>query len=91
MGAIVCLRKMPSKCSECIFADKEVEYCRLRNSSINAGKIRNVRMPLCLLENEGEYLTRKKEQLKRIVKLTICRMMSLDTAWKEPYRSLVKR
>ena len=68
MGAIICLRKMPSKCSECIFADKEVEYCRLRNSSINAGKIRNVRMPLCLLENEGEYLTRKKEQLKRIVK-----------------------
>lgn len=68
MGAIMCLRKMPSKCSECIFADKEVEYCRLRNSSINAGKIRNVRMPLCLLENEGEYLTRKKEQLKRIVK-----------------------
>ncbi len=29
MGAIIKLRKMPSKCSECPFADEEVKHCGL--------------------------------------------------------------
>lgn len=56
MGAIIRLYSMPSKCSECPFADCDVTHCRLRNAKIIAGKKRLSRMPLCPLRDEGEYL-----------------------------------
>ena len=68
MGAIMCLRKMPAKCSECIFASKDATFCDLRGSELIAGKKRTNRMPLCILENEGEFFTRKKEQIKKFLK-----------------------
>ena len=66
MGAILRLRKMPERCNECPFADKEVEYCRVRDSEIIAGKERNIRMPLCPLENEGKYLSNIINQIIRV-------------------------
>ena len=69
MGAILRLRKMPESCNECPFADKEVKYCRARNSTIIAGKKRSTRMPLCPLENEGKYLSNIiKEKIIRVRK-----------------------
>lgn len=66
MGAIVKLYKMPKTCRDCPFANKEVDFCRLRNSGIIAGKHRSIRMPLCPLQNEGEYLTGVAKFLRRI-------------------------
>lgn len=56
MGAILKLSKMPESCRECIFAEDDVTYCRLRKSQIIAGRERRTRMPLCPLQNEGQYL-----------------------------------
>lgn len=67
MGAIVRIGKMPGKCSECPFANEEKTFCRLRNSKLIAGKRRPVRMPLCPLVNEGEYLTEQLPILKRLI------------------------
>lgn len=64
MGAIVRINKMPGKCSECLFANKEVTFCRLRNTGLIAGKKRPNRMPLCPLVNEGTYLTKQLRQIK---------------------------
>lgn len=69
MGAIVKLNKMPEKCSDCIFANDEITFCRLRNRPIIAGKRRNIRMPLCPLINEGEYLTKQLRLLERVTKV----------------------
>lgn len=65
MGAIIRMFKMPGKCSECPFADAEIRFCRLRNSTIIAGKTRDIRMPLCPLINEGEYLTKAIKMIGR--------------------------
>lgn len=67
MGAIIRLRKMPDRCSDCPFANDEVSFCRLRNSSIIAGKKRNCRMPTCPLMNEGEYLSRQAKAIKQLM------------------------
>lgn len=64
MGAIVRIAKMPAKCSECLFANEEVTYCRLRDSRIICGKQRESRMALCPLVNEGDYLTKTLRLLK---------------------------
>ena len=64
MGAIIKLKTMPSKCSECPFSDKEARYCRLRDSMIIAGARRSVRMPLCPLRNEGAYLSDVLKKIK---------------------------
>lgn len=66
MGAIIRIDKMPGKCSECPFTNKERTFCRLRNSRLIAGKNRNSRMPLCPLINEGEYLSEQFRRLKRL-------------------------
>lgn len=67
MGAIVRIDKMPVKCSECPFSNKEITICRLRNSKLIEGKRRNTRMPLCPLINEGTYLTKQFLLLKRFI------------------------
>lgn len=64
MGAVICLRKMPENCRECPFASEEKRFCMVRKVHIIAWEWRTNRMPLCLLENEGEYFTRKKPLLK---------------------------
>lgn len=64
MGGIVRLDRMPRKCNECPFVNKERTFCRLRNSSLIAGKKRNIRMPLCPIMSEGEYLTKQLLLLK---------------------------
>lgn len=66
MGAIVRIDKMPEKCNECQFANKEKTFCRLRNTGLIAGKQRPVRMPLCPLVNEGTYLTKQLRKIKFI-------------------------
>ena len=58
MGAIVRIDRMPAKCGECLFANDEKTYCRLRGSRIIQGKRRTSRMALCPLVNEGAYLTK---------------------------------
>lgn len=58
MGAIIQLRKMPEKCRDCPFAEDDVTFCRLRNTRLTFGSHRTDRMPLCPLENEGQYLSR---------------------------------
>lgn len=69
MGAILNLKKMPSKCSECYFLDyKDKNYCHARQRHIIMGKTRPNRMPLCPLENEGEYMARKKLYIKKYIK-----------------------
>lgn len=68
MGAIIRMFKMPEKCSECPFADDEIRFCRLRNSPIIAGKTRDIRMPLCPLINEGEYMSNMlKNRIMRLL------------------------
>lgn len=58
MGAIIRLNKMPENCSSCPFSYDEVRCCKLREARIIAGKTRKRRMPLCPLQNEGEYISK---------------------------------
>lgn len=66
MGAILRLDKMPAKCSECPFAYDDVKRCQLRTASLIAGKTRPNRMPLCPLQNEGEYLSTLLKSIHRL-------------------------
>lgn len=66
MGAILKLLKMPTSCKECMFAEKDITYCRLRKSNIIAGQQRRTRMPLCPLQNEGAYLTKIIKTIKKL-------------------------
>lgn len=66
MGAILRLKKMPAKCSECPFAYDDIQRCKLRSSSLIAGKTRQSRMPLCPLQNEGKYVTSLLKSIHRI-------------------------
>lgn len=66
MGAILRLDKMPAKCSECPFAYDDMQHCRLRSSSLIAGKTRQNRMPLCPLQNEGKYISSLLQSIHRM-------------------------
>lgn len=67
MGAILRLNKMPAKCSECPFAYDDVLRCKLKSGLLIAGKTRHNRMPLCPLQNEGEYISRLLKSIYRII------------------------
>lgn len=64
MGAVICLKRMPENCRKCPFANEDKRYCMVRKTRIIAWEFRTNRMPLCPLENEGEYFTRKMPLLK---------------------------
>lgn len=67
MGAILRLDRMPAKCSECLFAYDNVRRCKLRSASLIAGQTRQNRMPLCPLQNEGEYISTLLKSIHRII------------------------
>lgn len=64
MGAVICINKMPENCRKCPFSSEDKRICMVRKVRIIAWEWRDNRMPLCPLENEGEYFTRKKPLLK---------------------------
>lgn len=82
MGAILKLSKMPANCRECIFAEDNVTYCRLRKSRIIASQERRTRMPLCPLRNEGQYLNQLIKSginLKRWSKMGFKQLFPVET------------
>ena len=68
MGAIFNLKRMPRKCGECYFLDDKIQdYCHARKGYIIAPMRRSNRMPLCLLESEGEYMTQNHLSIKKYI------------------------